>query len=571
MSLTKVSYSMVLGAPANVLDFIPSQYHTGIAARTYTGDLLPYIQEAVNSLPAELYFPVGAYYITAAVSIPIAGMRLCGARSGRFGDGTALNQQTSDIICNTVGEGCFWQVPPLNLGGYGNVDAMCVEGFNFSADYPVRWNYDTGIVDDSSLSNIPYLMRGRCIDNVMIARSPGVGCGISQTKCFDFIVDQNEIVSFAIGALLQGCDLGRVYTNRIIGFYEFGILEIGVLTFGSQVEIRNNDILSGTATSVAIQSCSRHVRIYDNYLETSGCKGFISLSNTGCPQYGPNVPTTSLSVVVRDNRCDGMISATDYVYNFKNGPEYVAIYDTGTTGPAPTQAKAFLIEGGFLQTRYNGNLMCTYDISIPAANKFIFFRSGVMPIPSNGIKITSENYRTLENAALQSNGAAANTYYQGAEQIILENVAIDAYWILPVSGSSLHPLQVGAIYDIYITASSSLSENLSVGPLLADPFSGSGVTLFTLAPSPTAYYVGTVTAPAITRGVGVNIVKLATTGNIAIQSVEFIKRVASATANNGQVVTVGNVGPGAAGVSIQGWQRVFDSAGNTRYIPLFGV
>ena len=83
--------------------------------------------------------------------------------------------------------------------------------------------------------------------------------------------------------------------------------------------------------------------------------------------------------------------------------------------------------------------------------------------------------------------------------------------------------------------------------------------------------MGTVTAPAITRGVGVNIVKLATTGNIAIQSVEFIKRVASATANNGQVVTVGNVGPGAAGVSIQGWQKVFDSAGNTRYIPLFGV
>lgn len=571
MSLTKVSYSMVLGAPANVLDFIPSQYHAGIAARTYTGDLLQYIQDAVDSLPAELYFPAGAYYITAAVSIPLNGLRLCGARSGRFGDGTVLNQQTSDIICNTVGEGCFWQVPPLDLGGYGNVDAMCVEGFNFSADYPVRWNYDTGIVADAGSSNIPYLMRGRCIDNVMIARSPGVGCGISQTKCFDFIIDQNEIVSFAIGTLLQGCDLGRVYTNRIIGFYEFGILEIGVLTFGSQVEIRNNDILSGTATSVAIQSCSRHVRIYDNYLETSGCKGFISLSNTDCPQYGPNVPVTSLSIAVRDNRCDGMIAATDYVYNFKNGPEYVAIHDTGTTGPAPAQNKAFLIEGGVLMTEYNDNLMCTYDISIPAANKFIFFRSGIMPIPSNGIKITAENYRTLENTALHSNGAASDTFYQGAEQILFANVAINAYWILPVSGSSAHPLQVGAIYDIYITASSSLSENLTVGSLLSAPISGGSTTTFTLSPSPTAYYAGTVTAPAITRGVGANIIKGATTGNIAIQSLEFIKRVASATANNGQVVTVGNVGPGAAGISIQGWQQVFDSAGNTRYIPLFGV
>lgn len=44
----------------------------------------------------------------------------------------------------------------------------------------------------------------------------------------------------------------------------------------------------------------------------------------------------------------------------------------------------------------------------------------------------------------------------------------------------------------------------------------------------------------------------------------------SAAANNAQTVTVGNVGPGGAGVSIQSWFKIKDSSGNTRYIPLFG-
>jgi hypothetical protein len=42
------------------------------------------------------------------------------------------------------------------------------------------------------------------------------------------------------------------------------------------------------------------------------------------------------------------------------------------------------------------------------------------------------------------------------------------------------------------------------------------------------------------------------------------------SANNAQTVTVSNVGPGGAGVSIQEWLQIKNAAGTTRYLPLFG-
>lgn len=44
----------------------------------------------------------------------------------------------------------------------------------------------------------------------------------------------------------------------------------------------------------------------------------------------------------------------------------------------------------------------------------------------------------------------------------------------------------------------------------------------------------------------------------------------SIAANNAQVVTVANVGPGGAGIAIQEWLKVRNAAGTLRYIPMFG-
>ena len=555
----------------SIFDFIPNQYIAGIQNRTHTTPTLEtYIQNAMDSGASYVYFPQGTYPIATPIQLK-PGMRVEGEVSGQFLAPDGVPILGTRIVNSQVGGGVFWMT---ELQTAAQCAGPTIQYFNLQADYPIRINDPEGRVADSYTSGqtpIPYYLFGNISYNFLEPRSAQVGTGISLTKVFDTNVIQNHVLQFDIGVLSQGTDLSKIADNRIISCKSWGILEIGVLSFGSQTVIEHNDILSMASTGIYIQSCARHVRIFDNYMESGGCKGFVSLSNTDCPQYGPNVPVTSLSIIVRDNRCDGQANATDYVYNFQNSPEYVLIHDTGTTGAQPDPIKAFTIEGGSLITEYNSVLMCNYDISIPATLDWTSFRSGVMPIPSNGIKITPENYRCLVNSFLHSNLAASRTFYNGSQQLLLNNQIVDAYWVLPASGSSAHPLEVGAVYDIYITASSSTNESFQVAYLYTSPIAGGGTTTMTLTSSPTAYYCGTVTAPAITRGVGLNVYKSATTGNIAVQSFEFVKRTAATTANNSQTVTVGNVGPGGAAVSIKAWQTVYDQSGNVRYIPLFGA
>lgn len=69
MSLTKISNSMIVGAPANVLDWIPVQYHADIKNLTSTVDVQIYIQAAMDSGAGILYFPSGWYVIRSPLYI----------------------------------------------------------------------------------------------------------------------------------------------------------------------------------------------------------------------------------------------------------------------------------------------------------------------------------------------------------------------------------------------------------------------------------------------------------------------------------------------------------------------
>jgi hypothetical protein len=73
MSLTKVSYSMISGASANVLDF-------GALGNNSNDDTAA-IQAAINSVAAsggQVYFPAGTYKITSTITISTKGVHLIG-------------------------------------------------------------------------------------------------------------------------------------------------------------------------------------------------------------------------------------------------------------------------------------------------------------------------------------------------------------------------------------------------------------------------------------------------------------------------------------------------------------
>lgn len=103
MSLTKVSYSMITGAPANVLDFG--------ADATGVSDSAAAIQSAMSSGKPDIYFPAGTYKIGSTINIPTSVKAIRGAGKGS----TIIDASSSsgNITFDWIGTG-FTQI--ANLG-----------------------------------------------------------------------------------------------------------------------------------------------------------------------------------------------------------------------------------------------------------------------------------------------------------------------------------------------------------------------------------------------------------------------------------------------------------------------
>lgn len=152
MSLTKVTYSMIDGAPVNVLDWIPQQYHAAIQNFTSTIDVQQYIQAAMDSGAGELYFPSGYYviksplYITNGVpgSIQSADLTFVGenrtttyiAVDGTFTPSSIINPATGSGIISML----------INQSDNGK---FTLKNIRFQGSLPlghVMYSYDMGTI-----------------------------------------------------------------------------------------------------------------------------------------------------------------------------------------------------------------------------------------------------------------------------------------------------------------------------------------------------------------------------------------------------------------------------------------
>jgi hypothetical protein len=140
MSLTKVSYSMINGAPVNVLDH--GAVGDGVANDTAA------IQAALTSVNAggSVYFPTGVYKVTSSLTIP-AGVIV-------YGDGMTATRvrQEGAAYCFTFGNGAVMRDMRLDGSasatggididncGLGQVENVRIEGFNAASAVAIRLN-----------------------------------------------------------------------------------------------------------------------------------------------------------------------------------------------------------------------------------------------------------------------------------------------------------------------------------------------------------------------------------------------------------------------------------------------
>lgn len=468
------------------------------------------IQNAVDA-SISVFFPTGSYLISTPITLP-SGSNVYGTNGGQFSSGTTITN-------NAVGGGIFWMAD--GTGAPGQVDGPTITNFNLVADYPIKLNLETATILDGISATTPYIMKPK-IENVFCnSRVAGTGTGISFSKVFDFEIIRCSILNFDIGILLQGCDIGRVMTNRILGSYSYQILEIGVSTFGSQNLIENNDILAGGTTGcIYIKSCGRHPRIIDNYLETANAAGGIDLTNISCPQYGSNVPSKPYTIVVKDNRIEAQ-GNFGFVYRLdaSNPSTNVVLHDSGTSGLTGT---ILSVNGTYLPVEYDSGKLCNYDIELPfPQTPYLNFKTGEYPVISNGLTISPTQLNQC--TGIQSNSSGPYIGYNGKESFVLLTTLTSLLYVyLPSYASGInHPLTPSATYTLYVTARSPSSEILRFGALSSS--GGYGLNNLSLTPSYQTFNIGTITTPANTLNFGVYMTRNTYTDNIFVQSFQFVK------------------------------------------------
>lgn len=106
MSLTKVSYSMITGAPVNVFDYMTPAQIADVLANTYTENVTTPIQAALDSGAKSIYFPAGTYKVS-TLTVPATVRQIMGVGANR-GYGVTLRFDTGQTLTNglLISTGC---------------------------------------------------------------------------------------------------------------------------------------------------------------------------------------------------------------------------------------------------------------------------------------------------------------------------------------------------------------------------------------------------------------------------------------------------------------------------------
>jgi len=222
-----------------------------------------------------------------------------------------------------------------------SADPVFIDGFNITANRPIRINDETGTISDGDTSQAP-IIGGSFRHNVCRRYDSGSGKGFTAAKVFDMAVEHNRFIDFDVWHIgLWGCDINKVENNRIEKVSKFGIIEVQQGTFGSQNSIKHNDIIGIKATTAnPIKSVARHVVIHNNYIETTLKDGFastgsvvIDVSKEGTdPARGGAFSGTIFHIDIDDNRLDSNSTQIDETYVIDSGFRSLKLHAPGTTG-----------------------------------------------------------------------------------------------------------------------------------------------------------------------------------------------------------------------------------------------
>lgn len=473
--------------------------------------------QAAHASGINVIYPPGNYKISAPIPV-LKGQNVIGSGGGRF---TTSATRTSTLTCAAGGISGFTQVASVSPS---QEDGLSVYDMIIVSDNPITLNNPTVLIADGGAS--PPLMRSKIHNVSFVPITPGVGTGLSMSKCFDFEIKGCDFGGHDIQLMMQGCDLGEVSLNRFANLKTYGILELGVSTFGSQVEIKHNDILLSAVGGTFIKTTGRHVRIFDNYLEqTSGsCAGFIDASSTGVPTFGANAVSTTryASVEIEKNRIDGHSLATSFIYRFEPVGVTARINDTGTTGPLSTLSWLTVV-GDELPLFFNTTNGCIYDFhgGTQINSKWNSFKTSALSQNARGVEFDVRSLLSLNNSELRRDNNHLKVTLTPSGFVLKPTLTTVFNCILPiVDGLNNKFLKSGVTYNVTVVArAKSGTPTLRIAKLVSLVVQGSVID--TVLSTQDSVIATTMTGALTTDTVGLGLRGVSASDDIEISSVSF--------------------------------------------------
>lgn len=156
----------------NVLRFIPTNLHAGIAAKTNTTDLSTYITAAIAALPTgggDVLFPLGDYKITTTIDL-FTGVRLVGlGGSSRWGQNPAMTSFPTRILAyGAIGAGLRIK-PGLAVGASG-ANYRNIKIHNLHVDGENATGTADGLQLDCTDANVS--LQGLVVEDCMFSNFP---------------------------------------------------------------------------------------------------------------------------------------------------------------------------------------------------------------------------------------------------------------------------------------------------------------------------------------------------------------------------------------------------------------
>jgi|GEM_PF-2266632 len=288
MSLTKVSYSMITGASANVLDF-------GAVGDGTTNDSAA-IQAAINSGASQIVYPKGTFLATnltlvsdqrhigegATLLKPVDGFNLFSGVSVAEVEFNGLRFQSTDIDAHCISlqgtlspASCCEDIKVLNCSVYGGIQL-------FATYQPAGTSYST--ITDAMLAKNILVADNRCTGTNAAKTSGGIGA-IAFYYAKDWIAQGNYVESFQHGITWWGGDATpntgdgllantrKCYNGVINGNISRNMGGGGIWgAMGRQMAISGNTVRDCADVGIDLEGCLDSI-VSGNYVQdcNNGC------------------------------------------------------------------------------------------------------------------------------------------------------------------------------------------------------------------------------------------------------------------------------------------------------------